>query len=113
MGENLHTFHEFEYAFEQSILSFIQPNTSNCRGSSGWLAAVEMSSKYNIPVCSHDMQELLVSLVSAESNDDWLNVHSFPIDQYALRPLIIKNHRAVAPDIPGNGGEFDWEKLTN
>jgi len=56
MGENLHTIQEFEYGFEQSKLSFIQPDASNCGGVSGGLAGTEMSRKYNIPVCSHGMQ---------------------------------------------------------
>ena len=50
-------------------------------------------------------------LVSAQPHSGWLEVHSFELDRYTEHHLALDNHRAVAPDMPGIGVEFDWHAL--
>lgn len=52
-----------------------------------------------------------MSLVAAQPNAGWVEAHSFDLDAYTTRPLVLEGGRAVAPDAPGIGVSFDWDKL--
>jgi L-alanine-DL-glutamate epimerase-like enolase superfamily enzyme len=111
MGENLHTIHEFTYAIKQAKLGFLQPDASNIGGITGWLKVAELAYAHNLPVCSHGMHELHVSLMASQPHAGYLEVHSFPIDAYTTRPIVIADHLAVAPDFAGTGVIFDENLL--
>ncbi len=108
MGENLHTVFEFNYAIQQAKLGFIQPDASNIGGITGWLRVANLAYVNNLPVCTHGMHELHVSLMASQPHAGYLEVHSFPIDEYTTSPLKLdENGRAIAPDIAGTGVVFD------
>ncbi|MBX2878404.1 MAG: mandelate racemase/muconate lactonizing enzyme family protein [Granulosicoccus sp.] len=111
MGENLHTTLEFEQACRCAKLSYLQPDAGTCGGITTWLRAAEYANQNGISICSHGMQELHVSLLAGQPDPGWLEIHSFPIDEYTKRPLVIESNQAVAPDTVGIGVEFEWEKL--
>jgi L-alanine-DL-glutamate epimerase-like enolase superfamily enzyme len=110
-GENLHTVYEFQNMISRGNIDFPQPDASNIGGITGWLKVANIAFAHNLPVCTHGMQELHVSLMSAMPHASYLEVHSFPIDQYTTRPLVINGGRAVAPNEPGIGVEFRWDLL--
>ena len=110
-GENLHTIEEFDRTLSEADLAFIQPDVGNCGGITVWLQAAEMARSRGVAVCSHGMQELHVSLLSSQPDAGWLEIHSFPIDEYTTRPLALEDNLATVPDGPGIGVEFDWERL--
>ena len=78
-------------------------------------ARARLGREAGITVSSHGMQELHVSLVSGFGGVGEtvgpIEVHSFPIDRYTTRPLVVEDALAVAPDTPGTGVEFDWAQL--
>lgn len=112
-GENLRTPIEFAHMLKYGHVDFPQPDASNVGGITGWLKVAILAQTQNLSVSTHGMQELHVSLLAAMPNAGYLEMHSFPIDQYTKRPLVIDqtDGMAVAPEAPGIGVEFDWEKL--
>ncbi len=110
-GENFHSVYEFQHVLSRGCIEFPQPDVSNIGGITGWLKVAQLAYAYNLPISSHGMQELHVSLLAGMTHAGYLEVHSFPIDQYTKRPLVLKDGFAVPPDECGHGVEFLWDRL--
>merc|ERR1712137_897434 len=111
-GENLHTLEEFRHAIATGCVDFPEPDASNVGGITGFLKVATLAEAFGLPCCSHGMQELHVSLISGISNGGWVEVHTFPIDQYTVDGNVsVENGWIQAPNTPGTGVEFDWTKL--
>lgn len=112
MGENLHSLIQHRYAMQFGKISFPQPDASNICGITGWLKVANLAKSYHLPVCTHGMQELHVSLLAAMPHAGYMEIHCFPIDRYTKRLVTVEDGIATAPDTVGIGVEFDWDKLS-
>lgn len=110
-GENYRTYYEFHNVLKFGHLDFVQVDVGNIGGITGFLRVAHLTQANNLPLCSHGMQELHVSLLSAFPNSDYLEIHSFPIDRYTEHPLKIENGFAIAPSVSGTGVSFKFDLL--
>ena len=110
-GENLHTIYEFQKMIAGNAVSFPEPDVSNIGGITPWLKVAKMAEAYNLPVTTHGVHELHVHLLAAVPNASLLEAHGFGLDRYTTGPVAIRDGWAIAPDRPGHGVEFDWDKL--
>ncbi|MBW1960116.1 MAG: mandelate racemase/muconate lactonizing enzyme family protein [Deltaproteobacteria bacterium] len=110
-GENLHTIYEFQSMMEQGYISFPEPDVSNIGGISGWMRVAKLAYANNLPVTSHGAHDLHVHLLAAVPNASYLEAHGFGIERFIAHPLEIKNGEAIAPNRPGHGVEFLWDKM--
>lgn len=110
-GENLHTLYEFQKMIAGGGVSFPEPDLSNIGGVTGWLKVAHLAEAHNLPVTTHGVHDLHVHLLAAVPNASFLEAHGFGLEAYIREPLAIEDGWAVAPDRPGHGVCFEWEKL--
>ena len=91
MGENLHSENQHRLAMQYGRIAYPTPDASNVGGITGWLRVAALAKCFHLPVCTHGMQELHVSLLAAMPHAGYMEIHSFFIDQYT--------------QVPGKGGK--------
>ena len=110
-GENLRSVPEFRQLVEAGGVSYPEPDVSNIGGITAWLQVARLAADAQLPVTSHGVHDLHVHLMAAVPNASYLEVHGFSLKPYLRHQLTMHEGRAVAPQRPGHGVEFDWELL--
>lgn len=110
-GENFYSIYEFHNALRMGYLDFLQPDPGNIGGVTGMMKVASLASAYNVPICSHGIQELSVSILSALPNPGLLEIHCFYVEDYTKSPVKIEDGMGLAPKAIGHGIEFDYDKL--
>ena len=110
-GENLHTLYEFQRLIAGGGVAFPEPDVSNIGGITVWMKVAHLAQAHNLPVTSHGVHDLHVSLLAAVPNASYLEIHGFGLDRFIRNPLVLKDGVAEAPERPGHGVSFDWEAL--
>jgi L-alanine-DL-glutamate epimerase-like enolase superfamily enzyme len=110
-GENFRTLWEFKQMIAAGGVSYPEPDVTNCGGITVFMKIAHLAEAYNLPVTSHGAHDVTVHLLAAAPNRSYLEAHGFGLDSYIADPLQIKDGKAIAPDGPGHGIEFDWKGL--
>ena len=110
-GENLHTIFEFRHTIEMGKIAFPEPDVSNIGGITNWMRVAHLAYAHNLQVTSHGVHELHLHLLAAIPNASYLEVHSFGLERFITNPPQLHDGVMCAPDCPGHGVQFDWDKL--
>ena len=109
-GENLRSLWDFRTAIEGGV-TFPEPDVTNCGGVTPFMKIARLAEAFHLPVTSHGAHDITVHLLAACPNRSYLEAHGFGLENYVETPLKIEDGIARAPDTPGHGIVFDWDRL--
>ncbi|SIO12166.1 mandelate racemase/muconate lactonizing enzyme family protein [Vannielia litorea] len=110
-GENLRTLWEFKTLFDSKGISYPEPDVTGCGGVTGFMKIAALAEAHHLPVTSHGAHDVTVHLLAAAPNRSYLEMHSFGLNDYIETPLTVVEGHVTAPETPGHGVAFDWDKL--
>ena len=110
-GENLRALGDFQRLISAGGVAFPEPDATNCGGITVWMKVASLAEAHNLPVTSHGVHDLHVSLLAAVPNASYLEVHGFELDNYVWNPMTLTSGFGRASERPGHGIEFQWNEL--
>lgn len=110
-GENLRTLWDFKSLIASGGVTFPEPDVTNCGGITPFMKIAHLAEAFHLPVTSHGAHDITVHLLAACPNRSYLEAHGFGLDNYVEDTVQIIDGHAIAPDRPGHGVVFDWNRL--
>ncbi len=110
VGESLYSIGQFADYVRAGACHIVQVDVARVGGITPWLKVAHLAQCHNLAVCPHFLMELHVSLACAVANATW--VEYIPqLDPITHSRLRIHDGRAMAPEAPGLGIEWDWASI--
>ena len=110
VGESMYSLMQFRGYLEAGAASVVQVDAARIGGITPWLKVAHLAESHNVMVCPHFLMELHVSLAAAVPNGQY--VEYIPQLRAVTRTeLTIRDGKAVAPDVPGIGIDWDPDAL--
>ena len=110
VGESMYSLMQFRSYLEAGAASVVQVDAARIGGITPWLKVAHLAESHNVMVCPHFLMELHVSLAAAVPNGQY--VEYIPQLRAVTRTeLTIRDGKAVAPDVPGIGIDWDPDAL--
>ena len=110
VGESLYSPGQFGDYVRQQACHIVQVDVARVGGITPWLKVAHLAESCNLAVAPHFLMELHVSLTTAVPNGAWLE-YIPQLDAVAGSRVQISDGRAVPPETPGLGIEWDWPEI--
>jgi L-alanine-DL-glutamate epimerase-like enolase superfamily enzyme len=106
-GESVYTSRGAFEMLRQGSCDVLMPDLLRMGGPSEFLKAAALAEAYNIPVSNHTYPEMSISLLAAIPNVNFLEYMPWVSAVYKQRIELDTEGRAIVPDRPGWGFDFD------
>ena len=109
-GENDYSKLGFARLMDGDCIDIAMADLQRVGGISEWMKVAAMAESRSMRITPHVFHEVSVHLVSAVANGFWIEYVSW-WDVLFTQPLALVDGHFTAPDLPGLGLAFDWNRL--
>lgn len=106
LGENFNGVEAMEATIAANSSHLVMPDLARIGGVTGWMRAAQVAASHDMPMSSHLFPEVSAHLLAATPTAHWLEYVDWG-DAIVQEPLRIVDGKAIVPDRPGAGLEWN------